>query len=111
MISTTYRGIVRQVPLWGGDVVVEHFARNPLLCLSLPENWVEIRKVVVDIYAIIGPSTKRPTTELWTLSQRVNMKKMVTEMCGIRVMQNRWSRSILMKNTRTVQITVGKGTF
>lgn len=36
--TMTYRGIVRQVPLWRGDVVVEHYARNPLLCLSLPEN-------------------------------------------------------------------------
>lgn len=66
----THRGIFGQVPLGNGHMVVEHFARDPLLGLAFPQNGVQIGEVVVNVNAIIAPSTQRPAAELGTLGER-----------------------------------------
>lgn len=48
-------------------MVVEHFTRSPLLCLTCPQNSVKIRKVMVNVDSIVAPSTQRPADELGAL--------------------------------------------
>lgn len=66
----THRSIIRQIPLWDRNVVVEHFARDPFLGLGFPQYSVEVGEVMVNVYSIAAPSTQRPPTQLRTLSQR-----------------------------------------
>lgn len=48
-------------------MVVEHFARDPLLGLGLPQYGVEIWEVMVNVYSVVAPSPQRPAAELRTL--------------------------------------------
>ncbi len=45
-------------------MVVGHFARDPLLGLSFPQDGVEIREVMVNVYSSIVPSAQRPAAKL-----------------------------------------------
>lgn len=45
-------------------MVVEHFARDPLLGLRFPQYGVEIGEVMVNVYSTIAPSAQRPAAEL-----------------------------------------------
>lgn len=69
-VKKAHWGIFGLVPLWDGHMMVEHFARDPLLGLSFPQYRIEIRKVMVNVYSIIAPSTKWPATELWSLNEK-----------------------------------------
>lgn len=51
-------------------MVIEHFARDPLLGLGFPQYGVEIREVMVNVYSITAPSTQRPAAELRTLGKQ-----------------------------------------
>lgn len=44
-------------------MVVEHFARDPLLGLGFPQYGVKIGEVMVDVYSVIAPPTQRPAAE------------------------------------------------
>lgn len=48
-------------------MVVEHFARDPFLGLSFPQDGVEVRKVVVDVYPDVAPAAQGPAAQLGTL--------------------------------------------
>lgn len=63
-VNQTHRGVFVLVPLRDGHMVVEHFARDPLLGLGFPQNGVEIGEVMVNVYSVIAPPTQRPAAEL-----------------------------------------------
>lgn len=47
--------------------MVKHFPGDPLPGLRLPEDGVEVREVVVDVDAILGPLSQGPAAQLRTL--------------------------------------------
>lgn len=64
-----HRGVVRQKPLGDGNVVVGDFPRGVLAGLCLPEQRVQVREVVVDVDAVVGPASQGPASQLRALGE------------------------------------------
>lgn len=65
----THCGIFRQKPLRDGNVVIGNFPGDvpPILCL--PQQRVQIRKVVVDVDPVVGPASQGPAAQLRALRE------------------------------------------
>lgn len=82
-------------------MVVEHFARDILLCFGFPQYGVEIREVMMDVYSIIAPSTQGPAAKLWTLGNR--KQNTIEE----KIVINEWIKWVMRKKMMMSQTSQG----
>lgn len=66
----THRGVAGLVPVWDGNMVVEHFARSPFLGLRFPQDRIQVREVVVNVDPDVAPTSQRPAAQLGTLENK-----------------------------------------
>lgn len=51
-------------------MVVEHFARRPLLGPGFPQDGIQVREVVVYVDPDVAPAAQRPAAQLGTLESK-----------------------------------------